>query len=151
MEHARTIFAKQSTNNHIVGLVHKKHIINEIQNKHVERTCRMFHEACKVNHSIGRTHSCRFSIFYKLPARLFHSQSNFVCCCQECGDLIPQHNDYAYYAYYAQYQVLCTKTLPYHEHIYTAVLYEVHNIVLNIIPTLYDDYRYIVSVHRMVM
>ena len=40
MEHARTIFClKVSINNHIVGLVHKNHII---------RTRLMYHAACKV-------------------------------------------------------------------------------------------------------
>ena len=40
IEHARTIFCvKLSINNHIVGLVHKNHII---------RTCLMNHAACKV-------------------------------------------------------------------------------------------------------
>ena len=34
--------------NHIVGLVHKHHIMNEIQNKHVQRTCLMYHAASKV-------------------------------------------------------------------------------------------------------
>ena len=49
IEHAPTIFfVKLSINNHIVGLVHEKHIINEIQNKHVQQTCLMYHAACKV-------------------------------------------------------------------------------------------------------
>ena len=40
-EHARTIVCvKLSINNHIVRLVHKKHII---------RTCLMYHAACKVD------------------------------------------------------------------------------------------------------
>ena len=40
MEHARTIFClKLTINNHIVGLVHKNHII---------RTRLMYHAACKV-------------------------------------------------------------------------------------------------------
>ena len=39
---------KLSINNDIVGLVHKHHIINEISNKHVQRTCLMYHAACKV-------------------------------------------------------------------------------------------------------
>ena len=42
---------------HTVGLVHKNYIINEISNKHVQRTCLMYHAACNFSHSIGRTHS----------------------------------------------------------------------------------------------
>ena len=41
-------FVKLSINNHVVGLVHKNHIVNEIYNKHVQRTCLMYHAACKV-------------------------------------------------------------------------------------------------------
>ena len=41
-------FLKLSINNRIVGLLHKNHIINEISNKHVQRTCLMYHAACKV-------------------------------------------------------------------------------------------------------
>ena len=82
--HARTILCvKLSFNNHIVGLVHKKHII--------VRTCLMYHAACKVYFQplkqivliadvfqissfsiyfvinitpIGRIHSWRFSMFF---------------------------------------------------------------------------------------
>ena len=39
---------KLSVNNHIVGLVHRNHVINEVLNKHVQRTCLMYHAACKV-------------------------------------------------------------------------------------------------------
>ena len=52
----------------VVGLVHKKHIINEIENKHVQRTCVWCATQLanlSFNHSIGRAHSWRFSTFYK--------------------------------------------------------------------------------------
>ena len=35
-------------NKHTVGVVHKKQIINEVKHKHVQRTCLMYHVACKV-------------------------------------------------------------------------------------------------------
>ena len=44
----RFFFVKLGINNHIVGLVHKNHIINEIQIKNVQQTCLMYHAACKV-------------------------------------------------------------------------------------------------------
>ena len=62
MKHARTIFCvKLSINNHIVGLVHKKHTS-------IVRTCLMYHAACKVEFQpFKRSYSqLRFSSCYKI-------------------------------------------------------------------------------------
>ena len=51
-------FVKLSITKHIVGLVHKHYIINEMQNKHVQRTCLVYHTACKVEFQpFNRSHS----------------------------------------------------------------------------------------------
>ena len=62
MEHARTIFClKVSINNHIVGLVHKNHII---------RTRLMYHAACKVEFQPFKR-LCSADVFQLLITKFF--------------------------------------------------------------------------------
>ena len=74
MEHARTILC---SNNRIVGVVHKKHII---------RTCLMYHAACKVEFQpFKRSYSqlTFFNLFQKLPVHLVRVK-NYRCTWYEC-------------------------------------------------------------------
>ena len=56
-----------SINNHIVDVIHKRHITNGTYHKRAQWACLTYHAACKVEFQppIGRTHSWRFSIFFK--------------------------------------------------------------------------------------
>ena len=54
---------------HVVDLIHEHHITNEIRTEHARQwACLMYHAACNVEFQppVGRTHSWRFSIFYKI-------------------------------------------------------------------------------------
>ena len=75
-------FLKLSINNHIVGLVHKNYIVNEIpgtryristSNERVWCTTQL--ETLSFNHSIGRTHSWRFPTFHKILPRMGKKKS----------------------------------------------------------------------------
>ena len=75
-------YVKLSISNHTVGLVHKKHVINEIYNKHVQRTCLMYHAACKVEfQSFNRSYSQLtffFNIFHKICAKKLESNRMYL-------------------------------------------------------------------------